>query len=402
MRRMTIYRSEERALLLLVAAALFASPLVRGQEPVQGGVAAVPASHTVAEGETLWEIAQLYYGDPLLWPEIYRLNTAVVEDPHWIYPGEVLTLSQTLAQGGGEPAVVEQREPSDTLQAELGDTLQAELGDTALVPEPPPLGDTTETRESMFDRRPSAQQQVQRSLAVYLEQPYRPVRRGEFYSAGFLTEEEDLPWSRVIRGTDKPSIASLQVRGTTQLFGELALEPAPGASYHVGDSLMVARIDRTLVDWGDVVVPAGIVRITEVQPQQILGQVVAQYGAPRAGFPYVGLPLEPFRDPGEVRPVPVEQGLEGRVIGARDEQVLVGLQEYVFIDRGRRDGVVPGDVFEAYRPAGTEQGDASAGPIQTLLVVHTRERSATVVVVGVTRGDLRAGMPVRLTRKMPS
>jgi LysM repeat protein len=390
---MTIYRSDERVLLLM-AAALFASPVARGQEPVQGGVAAVPASHTVVEGETLWEIAQLYYADPLLWPEIYRLNTAVVEDPHWIYPGEVLTLSQTLAQGGGEPTVDEQREAADTLQAELGDTL--------LVPEPPPLGDTTETQESMFDTRPSAQQQVERSLAVYLEQPYRPVRRGEFYSAGFLTEEEDLPWAPVIRGTDKPSIASLQVRGTTQLFGELALTPAEGASYHVGDSLMVARIDRTLVDWGDVVVPAGIVRITEVQPQQILGQVVAQYGAPRAGFPYVGLPLEPFRDPGEVRPVPVEQGLEGRVIGIRDEQVLVGMQEFVFIDRGRRDGVVPGDVFEAYRPTGDQPGDASAGPIQTLLVVHTRERSATALVVSVTRGDLTAGTPVRLTRKMPS
>ncbi|HXV89961.1 MAG TPA: LysM domain-containing protein [Gemmatimonadales bacterium] len=390
---MTIYRSEGRVLLLM-AAALLASPVVRGQEPVQGGVAAVPASHTVVEGETLWEIAQLYYADPLLWPEIYRLNTAVVEDPHWIYPGEVLTLSQTLAQGGGEPDVVAQREPADTLQAELGDTL--------LVPEPPPLGDTTETQESMFDRRPNAQQQVERSLSVYLEQPYRPVRRGEFYSAGFLTEEEEMPWATVIRGTDKPSIASLQVRGTTQLFGELALTPAPGASYHVGDSLLVARLDRTLVAWGDVVVPAGIVRVTEVQPHQILGQVVAQFGAPRAGFPYVGMPLEPFRDAGEVRPVPVEQGLEGRVIGVRDEQILVGLQEYVFIDRGRRDGVVPGDVFEAYRPAGDQPGDASAGAIQTLLVVHTRERSATALVVSVTRGDIASGTPVRLTRKMPS
>lgn len=393
MRRMTIYRSEGRAL-LVIAAALLASPVVRGQEPAPGGVAAVPASHTVVEGETLWEIAQLYYADPLLWPEIYRLNTAVVEDPHWIYPGEVLTLSQTLAQGEGEPGVIDQREPADTVQAELGDTL--------LVPEPPPLGDTTETQETMFDRRPTAQQQVQRSLSGYLEQPYRPVRRGEFYSAGFLTEEEEMPWARVIRGTDKPSIATLEFRGQTQLFGELALEPAPDASYHVGDSLLVARLDRTLVGWGDVVVPAGIVRITEVQSHQILGELVAQFGAPRSGYPYVGLPLEPFRDAGEVRPVAVEQGLEGRVIGVRDEQVLVGLQEFIFIDRGRRDGVVPGDMFEAYRPSGTEPGDASAGAIQTLLVVHTRERSATALVVSVTRGDITPGTAVRLTRKMPS
>jgi hypothetical protein len=388
---MTIYRSDERVLLLM-AAALFASPVVRGQEPVQGGVAAVPASHTVVEGETLWEIAQLYYADPLLWPEIYRLNTAVVEDPHWIYPGEVLTLSQTLAQGGGEPTVDEQRDAADTLQAELGDTL--------LVPEPPPLGDTTETQESMFDTRPSAQQQVERSLAVYLEQPYRPVRRGEFYSAGFLTEEEDLPWAPVIRGTDKPSIASLQVRGTTQLFGELALTPAEGASYHVGDSLMVARIDRTLVGWGDVVVPAGIVRVTEVQEHQILGQVVAQYGAPRTGFPYLALPIEPFRDAGEVRPVPVEQGLEGQVIGVRDEQVLVGMQEFVFIDRGRRDGVVPGDMFEAHRPTGDQPGDASAGPSDAARGARRAQRHGA----GRERDARRshAGNAVRLTRKMPS
>jgi hypothetical protein len=345
----------------------------------------------VAEGETLWEIAQMYYGDPLLWPEIYRLNTAVVEDPHWIYPGEVLNLSQLIAQG--EP----ERQAADTLAP--GDTLAV---DTAMVAEPPPLGDTTETQVSMFDTRANPQQQVERSLAIYLEQPYRPLRRGEFYSAGFLTEEEDLPWARVVRGTDRPSVASLEFRGQTQLYGEIALLPASDASYHVGDSLLVARIDRTLDNWGDVVVPSGIVRITEIQPQQILGELVAQYGAPRAGYPYVGLPLEPFRDPGEVRPVPVEQGLEGRVIAVRDEQPLVGLQEFIFIDRGRRDGVVPGDVFEAYRPPGTEEGDASAGPIQTLLVVHTRERSATALVVTVTRGDLRAGTPVRLTRKMPS
>jgi hypothetical protein len=388
---MTICRSEARAL-LVAAAALLTMPVVRAQEPVQAGVGAVPASHTVVEGETLWEIAQLYYNDPLLWPEIYRLNTAVVEDPHWIYPGEVLTLSPTLAQGGPQPPVGE--EPADTVQAVAADTL--------LVPEPPPAGDTTETQETMFDRRPNARQQVERSLAIYLEQPYRPVRRGEFYSAGFLTEEEKMPWAQVIRGTDKPAITTLEARGQAQLFGEVALEPAPDASYHVGDSLLLARLDRTLVDWGDVVVPTGIVRVTEVQEHQILGQLIAQYGSPRPGSPYVALPLEPFRDAGQVRPVPVEQGLEGRVIGLRDEQPLVGLQEFVFIDRGRRDGVVPGDVFEVFRPAGTEPGDPSAGPTQTLLIVHTRERSATGVVIGVTRADLKPGTPIRLTRKMPS
>src|SRR6266436_5229524 len=115
MRRTTICRSS-RAILLAVAALPLAWTVLPAQDTTQhrdttqqdttqAAAAAqgqLPASHTVSRGETLWSIAQMYFNDPLLWPEIYRLNTAVVEDPHWIYPGEVLNLSEmaTIAQGG--------------------------------------------------------------------------------------------------------------------------------------------------------------------------------------------------------------------------------------------------------------------------------------------------------------
>src|SRR3978361_1121936 len=76
-------------------AALLVSALASTPLAAQDSTQAAPApggTHTVKKGDTLWDIAHQYLNDPFLWPEIYRLNTDVVEDPHWIYPNEVLKL----------------------------------------------------------------------------------------------------------------------------------------------------------------------------------------------------------------------------------------------------------------------------------------------------------------------
>ena len=48
--------------------------------------------HRVVRGDTLWDIARKYLGNPLRWPEIYRLNAAQIRNPHWIYPGQVFKI----------------------------------------------------------------------------------------------------------------------------------------------------------------------------------------------------------------------------------------------------------------------------------------------------------------------
>ena len=60
--------------------------------PARSRRAPLPKTHTVKRGDTLWDIAKTYLGDAFLWPEIYRLNTDIIEDPHWIYPDELLKL----------------------------------------------------------------------------------------------------------------------------------------------------------------------------------------------------------------------------------------------------------------------------------------------------------------------
>ena len=427
MRRTTICRSSRAALLALAAVPLMWRVLpaqdTTQQDTTQAVAAAmgqIPATHTVSRGESLWSIAQMYFADPLLWPEIYRLNTNVIEDPHWIYPGEVLNLAAfvTVAQGGDSVFVVPQdtsAAAADTIRAAPGDTIAAVVPmDTVMAPvdtfpadtsqmiieAPPPT--VNESYETIFDRRRTNTQRVQDVLRAYTNQPYRPLRPGEFYGAGFLSESERLPWGRVLGATATPAIVRLSERTSATTFDEIAIQPPRNASYHVGDSLLLARIDRTLATgrWGDVVVPVGIARVTSVEPQQVLARVVTQFGRIRDGD--LAMPLEPFRDPGPVRPVPVEQGLVGKLIDARDPHPIAGAQQYFFIDKGRADGVTPGDVFEIYKPAAGDIGSASEEVRAVVMVVHTREHSSTALILQIIHPGLDVGLPVRLIKKMPS
>jgi LysM repeat protein len=63
---------------------------------------AAPLSYTVKRGDTLWDISAMYLRDPWLWPEIWHVNPNV-QNPHLIYPGDVLTLAY---DANGRPQVM--------------------------------------------------------------------------------------------------------------------------------------------------------------------------------------------------------------------------------------------------------------------------------------------------------
>ena len=408
MRRTTISRSKIGPLL---AAALLLGPLVaRAQDTLlTGALQQRPQVHIVQLGETLWALAEMYYGDPLLWPEIYRLNTLVVEDPHWIFPGEELMLGPMVP---GEVVAMEPP-PADTMALPPlppGDTSQAAMqrvnpveappvappGVEAPPPPPPPPADVS--GGTIFSRRRGGLGMGRvEAMGGYVYR-YRPVRRGEFYGAGFLTENTSFPWADVRGDASEPPVERSVATSSVMIYQTVVIRAPGGATYQSGDSLLVAQLSRHVSGWGQVVVPSGVARVTHVNGRDVLADVVMQFHRVVDGN--VAIPLETFPDPGLVTPVPVENGLTARVIEMRDIHPVPNQQNIVFISAGREQGVVLGDVFVVLKKpdaAHAEVEEATA----LLQIVHLRERSASAFILQVYQPGIEPGQAVRLIRKMP-
>ena len=117
-------------------------------DPPQAG----PDAYIIQKGDTLWDLAGTWFGDPFLWPQIWDENRYVL-DSHWIYPGDPLVVP-------GRPTVV----PDDG---------------------PPPVAETTPpSREEETDPAPG------RARGHALPPPLLPVASTtDLYCTGFITQD---------------------------------------------------------------------------------------------------------------------------------------------------------------------------------------------------------------------
>jgi hypothetical protein len=337
-----------------------------------------PGTHVVKKGDTLWDLARLYLSDPFQWPEIYRLNTDVVEDPHWIFPGERLRL------------------PGASAQRDV-----ASVQDTSSDDRPTMLSATV-FNKAEEDARPQVTQPSRRPTLVGME-PVPAVRAGEVYGAPWVDRRGGpAERGRIIVAVDPSVIKASTERQRFQLYDRLYADLPDGANVRPGDRFISVAEGPELGGDAQIMVPTGVVRVERPgDGEAATVEVIAQYGEIRRG--QVLIPYQRFPIPVDVQPTPRELGIHSRVLWIPSGAVLPSLLHYVVLDARLKDGVVIGDQFTLLRArTRSEDGDVlPAEPVAVVQVVRVTERGATAVVVGQRHPAIREGMEARLTAKMP-
>ncbi len=330
---MKIYRTNGRsaaALLVSLALATAASGLFAQQG---GGIPLNPAhpdSYVVKKGDTLWDISSMFLRDAWYWPEIWYVNPQV-ENPHLIYPGDVLTLVYV----DGQPQIRSSR------------------------------GVASASGMERLSPRIREEQLTEAVTTI----PYEAI--APFLGKGMVLSKDEID--------GLPHIVALRddhLVGATgneaYVRGDVAGVESTYSIVHIGDKL-VDPDDGDVLGYEGIYVAEGSVRrggdpatvtIKESQREALKGDRLVTQAEP---FP---LQFEP-RSP--------EQPVEGRIVHVVDGVTQIGQYQVIVINRGTRHGLEPGHVLSVWQ-AGDKVSDNVDSRLFGRKVQLPDERAGTLMV----------------------
>ena len=305
--------------------------------------------HIIQPGDTLWGIANTYYGSPDQWPSLWSYNETIT-NPHWIYPGNRIVFS-------------------------LGTNL--DLPQVDLVSE----DNNYITPDNTFEKSESA---CGPNVRFNFKQDV-----GRFIIGGFMEDPKML----TVFGVVEKSPHNRSVLFDRNL---IYVKVENKEDYNCGDVLTVFRKRKNKVRHPD----AGLFSSSNYGSlYSIQGEVVVKY-VPEAGD-YVtaeiretwgevrrGDLIGPRMDVVVQKEVQVPNGQTNAIIieSASDEHTINTNRHVLFIDKGSNDNVKEGDTFYVVRRRDDFIRGAKDDPmlpayvIGRVMVVKVRETSSTVVI----------------------
>jgi hypothetical protein len=264
--------------------------------------------HIIIKGDTLWDLAAHYLGDPFLWPQIWERNP-YIKDSHWIYPGD--------------PVVVD-------LAVQEAPTAEVPAEET-LVTEPPP---------DAFLGEPEA---VPRQLGS----------SSDVYCFAELVEDESV-FPFMIASSERIAYQDQYSEGEIVYINGGAAQ-----GVEAGDRFFILHRIRPLnhpvsnSELGVVYSQVGQLRVLCAQENTSIAEITMACDPVLIGdvlkpFAPIPVPLVIDPDPTDRCDVPNGKPL-GYITYNRDDQIDLGTYWLVFLDLGVADGVYPGTFATVYR-----------------------------------------------------
>ena len=318
-----------------------------------------PDTYVVKKGDTLWDIAGVFLKYPWYWPEIWYVNPQV-ENPHLIYPGDVLRLVYV----DGKPRIT-----------------VGTAGEVRLSPQvrTDPLGQAIRTVPydilMNFVQRPSLLTKKQVDKAPYV--------------VGFR--------SRHIVGS---SANELYVKGLEN--------PPPGTEYtivHPGEELRDPDDGDLLGYVGHYAATTRVITTTDAKHEDPLTHLTVLDNGREINQGDKVFPAKTKFGDDFVVSAPKDTKLDGQVLAVVDGLAVAGRYQVLAINRGKRDGLVPGNVVAIYARGVDVRDLYSRGQDWTKFTANYAtvklpdERSGTLLLFTVT-DRMSYGLVVESTQPM--
>ncbi len=269
-----------------------------------------PDEYVVQVGDTLWDIAATFLRDPWYWPEIWYVNPQV-ENPHLIYPGDVLALTYV----DGAPRVTNMQGSSYRLSPEARVT---------------PL---TEAITSVsYD-----------SISSFLSRGV-VIERGEVAS---------LPYLLATKGDHLIAAAGniVYVRGTSAQPGERF------NVVHIGDKLVDPE-NNDFIGYQGIEIGEGTMRASGDPASMALTSSKQEAKAGDRLIPTsVEIPLNFF-------PKAPSSNIDGQIISVVGGVTQIGQYMVVVMNRGSNHGLGVGDVLTAWQRGGVAKDRVAGGNVR--------------------------------------